>query len=94
MDFNDPFYRNGDNLKDPMWPCHLKGSKIPQISQNKISKRNFVDKSPSKKTTPTKHVEANKKSTQTDVLKHLKLKIYRNLKVVNRNKRSIMQVSE
>lgn len=34
MDFNDPFYRNGDNLKDDMWPCRLKESNIPKFSQS------------------------------------------------------------
>lgn len=36
VNFNDPFYRNGDNLKDEMWPCRLKGSKIPKITQKKL----------------------------------------------------------
>lgn len=84
MDFTDPFYRNGDNLKNEMWPCRLKGSNLPNFRQNKIGK-NSIDKSQLRKT-PSTNRSTNLKPTQTKLIH--KLKVRRNLKTVNRIKRS------
>lgn len=43
VDLNDPFYQNGDNLKNSMWPCRLKDSNVPAFNRtthivNKLKK--------------------------------------------------------
>lgn len=86
VDFTDPFYRNGDNLKDERWPCRLKGSNIPNVRQRKIG-TNSIDKSQLKKTPSTKR-SIDLKQTQAKLISH-KLKIHRNLKTVNRIKPSV-----
>lgn len=84
MDFTDPFYRNGDNRRDEMWPCRLKGSNIPNFRRNQISTQS-TDKSQLKKT-PSKKREIDLKQTQVKLIH--KLKIHRNLNTVNRLERS------
>lgn len=89
MDFTDPFYRNGDNLKDEMWPCRLKGSNLPNFKRNKIG-TNSIDKSQLKKT-PSRKRTIDLKQTQTKLIH--KLKTRRNLNAVNRINRSFEQIS-
>lgn len=53
VDFNDPFYRNGDNLIDDKWPCRLKGSNTPKFNQSELD-THFIGQSEPKKTPPVK----------------------------------------
>lgn len=89
MDFNDPFYRNGDNLKDDMWPCRLKESNIPKISQSKLG-THFIDKLQPKET-PSAKQTADTKPTQVKLKR--KPRTRHDLKVVNRKKQSFKRLS-
>lgn len=90
MDFNDPFYKNGDNLKDENWPCRLKESKIPRFKRNKMNKH-LMKKSQFKKTPPIKQ---NVDLTPNRVKLTHTLKTHRNSKTVNRKELSIEQLSK
>lgn len=87
VDFADPFYRNGDNLKDVMWPCCLKESSLPIHRQNKIS-TNAIDKSQFKEAPPMKR-RTDLKRAQVQLTHDGKL--HRNLKPVVRKNRSFEQ---
>lgn len=82
VDFNDPFYRNGDNLKDDMWPCRLKDSNIPKFSQSELS-THFIDESQPEKILSVKG-NTNTQPTENELPK--KSKLYRIPKMMNRKK--------
>lgn len=81
MDFNDPFYRNGDNLKDDMWPCRLKESNIPKFSQSKHSSH-FIDNKMQPEKIPSVKRSVDTKSNQVKLKRKPKTRL--DLNEVNR----------